>query len=159
MLLKLSRIVTLFVLAAAVVGAQGRGDSGGSGAPPMNPDPTPFDQFVEKLKLDSKQLQEITGIFNTAGAEAVPVSNELLQLRQKLLAAETAGKAEDVSAALANYTSTAMKMTAIEVRAFKKVQGVLKANQLSKSAEAFSLIAGIFNVPTRSQSRRPGGGL
>ena len=158
MLSRLIRTFILFVLAAAVVGAQGRGDAGGSGAPPMNPDPTPFDQFVEKLKLDGKQIQEVTGILNTAAAEAVPVSNELLQLRGKLLAAETAGKAEDVSAALANYTSTAMKMTTLEVRAFKKIQGVLKPNQLNKSAEAFSLIAGIFNVPTRSP-RGPRGGL
>jgi hypothetical protein len=158
-LLKISRILILLVLAAAAVGAQ-RGDAGGSGAPPMNPDPTPFDEFVTKLKLDGRQLTEIQNILNAAATEAAPVSTELLQIREKLMAAEVAGKADEMSGLLTSYTTTAAKMTALEVKAFKKVQGVLKEGQLKKSAEAFSLIAGLFNQPTRARGgRRPGGGL
>ena len=140
---------------------QGGQDRNGSGAPPQTGDPTPFEQFVDKLKLDAKQLKDVQEIFQGAAAEAAPVSQQMIQLRQQLLAIEAAGKTEERAPVLTAYTTAAEKMTGIEIRAFQKVLALLKPNQKSKAADAFVVIAGIFNPPTPRTSmggRRGGGG-
>jgi hypothetical protein len=66
-----------------------------------------------------------------------------------------------MAASLAEYTVAAAKMTALEVKAFQQVQGILKGGQLGHSADGFAVIAGIFHPPaprSRGNTRRGGGG-
>ena len=146
---------------AAQRGGGGGGAGGGSGAPAMIADPTPFEVFVDKMKLDGSQIDQTAKIFQAGAAEAKPVADEMLQLRQKLLAAEEAGKTDEINATLTAYSAAAAKMTGLEVKAFQQVQGILKSGQLGKSADGFAVIAGMFHPPaprSGGNSRRGGGG-
>jgi Spy/CpxP family protein refolding chaperone len=158
-----ARILLVMLFAApALVTVQGGGGGGQSGAPQQNPDPTPFEQYVDKLTLRTEQLAPIQKIFTAASAEAAPFSRELLALRETMLTAESAGNADQFAAAAASYTTAAAKMAAVEVKAFAQAESVLMPKQLSKTAEAFVVIAGVFNQPTPRlnlmPARRGGGG-
>ena len=152
------RTVLVIVLAApALVAAQG----GGSGAPQMVADPTPFEQYVNKLTLKTEQLEQIQKFFTTAATEGAPISRELLGAREAMLTAEVAGNAEQFGAASASYATAAVKMAALEIKAVQQAATVLTPKQMSKSAEAFVVMAGLFNLPTPrlnlTAGRRGGG--
>jgi hypothetical protein len=154
-------VILLLCVAPVVHGRQGRGGGGGGsssmGGAPI--DPTPFEQFVAKLKLDSKkQLPKVVEIFTAAAAEAAPISQDLIRLRAQMV--EFEGKPDQLAPVMAAFNAASARMVAAEVKAFKQVQALLTPSQLSKSAEAFVLMAGIFNPPTPSGSRsmRRGGG-
>jgi len=130
-----------------------------SGAPPMTgQEPSQFEQFVAKLKVDEKkQLPQVQQIMQAAGAEAAPIEREMMKLRMKML--EVAGKPDELAAATTAYQAAAVKMTNAEIKAFGDVKAILKPNQTDKAAEAFVLMAGIFHPQTaRTSGRRPGGG-
>jgi hypothetical protein len=149
--------VTLICLAPAAYGRQNQG-GGGSSMGAMT-DPTPFEQFVSKLKLDSKkQLPQVQQIFTAAATEAGSISQDLVRLRAQMV--EFDSKPEDLAPVMAAFNAASARMVAAEVKAFKQVQALLTPNQLSKSAEAFVLMAGIFNPPTPrgAPSMRRGGG-
>jgi hypothetical protein len=140
-----ARTVVVMVLAApALVAGQG----GGSGAPPMVADPTPFEQYVNKLTLSTEQLAQIQKFFTTDASQAAPISHELIAAREAMLAAESQGRADQFSAAAASYTSAAAKMVVVEIEAAQQAASVLARRQISKSGEAFVLMAGLFNQPT-----------
>ena len=160
-------IGTLFLISLLLsvsAGAQGRGGGtsssvggSGGGAPTSSPDPTPFEQFVSKLKLDSKkQLPQVEQLFTAAATEAAPIVQEMMRLRTAMIAQH--GNADTLAPINEAYVAAATRMTAIEVRAFKSVQALLTPNQLAKSAEAFTLMAGIFQPPTPRAPRAPRGG-
>ena len=120
-----------------------------SGAPPIEGIRalTPFEEFTGRLKLDEKtQVPAAREIFLAAAREAGPVGVEMLQLRQKLLNVEL-GNAQDAKVVEDAYTAAATKMIGIETAAFAKVYATLKPNQQSNAAQAFTLIAGIFQSP------------
>ena len=125
-------------------------------------DPTPLDLFVDRLRLNEKQVAEVEKIFTAAAKEAVPVSQEMIKLRQQMLEIEASGKADELQTVLKSYTAAAAKMTGIEIRAFDQVKALLKSNQLSRVADGFVVIAGVFNPPTPTRTtpggRRGGGG-
>jgi hypothetical protein len=151
----------MIALLIAVPLEQGGRDAGGSGAPPMTgKDPTPYEQFADKLKLDSKQEKDVQQIFTAAAAEAAPVAQEMIQLRQKLLALGSTGKPEERAPMINAHTAAAAKMTGIEVRAFQKVLELLKPDQKSKAPAAFVVMAGLFNplTPRAGSSTRRGRG-
>jgi hypothetical protein len=133
-------------------------DKTGSGPPPQVGDPTPFEQLVDKLKLDSRQLPEVQKIFAAAAAEAGPISLDLIKLRAQMV--EFDGKPDQLAPVAAAFNAASARMVAAELKAFKRVQELLKPNQLSKSGEAFVLMAGILNPPTPRAPRanRGGGG-
>jgi len=143
--------------APAFVVAQG----GGSGAPPMVADPTPFEQYVDKLTLSTPQLAQIQKIFTAVATEAAPISRELLALRETMLTSELESKADAFAAAAAGYVTAAAKMAAVEIKAVQQTAAVLTPKQISKSGEAFVLMAGLFNQPTPrlnlTAGRRGGG--
>jgi len=152
-------VVLLLWLAPVARDIQAQGGGGGSSSM-GSLDPTPFEQFVSKLKLDSKKQQpQVEKIFTAAAAEAAPTAQELVKLRAQMVALD--GKPDQLAPVTAAFAAAAGRMTAAELKAFKQVQALLKPNQLSKSAEAFVLMAGIFNPPTPRASgtmRRGGGG-
>lgn len=150
-----ARIVIVMLLAApALAIAQG----GGSGAPAMVADPTPFEQYVNKLTLKTEQLEQIQKFFTAAATEAAPVSRELLGAREAMLTAEVAGNAEQFGAAAAGYATAAAKMAAVEIKAVQQAASVLTPKQISKSAEAFVVMAGLFNQPTPRLNLTAGAG-
>jgi len=163
----ISLVVVSLVLSAAVTEGrpdQGRGGgatggAGGGGGMSVT-DPTQFEQFVSKLKLnEKKQLPEVQKIFLDVAAEAAPIAQELTRLRTQMVAEY--GKPDRLAPLEAAFNAASARMVAAELKAFAQVQALLKPDQLSKSADAFVLIAGIFNPPTpRSPSpmRRGGGG-
>ena len=66
----------------------------------------------------------------------------------------------DLKLATEGYAAAATKMVALEVKVFTEVAANLRPNQLSKTVEAFALMAGIFNPPTPragAPARRGGG--
>ena len=85
-------------------------------------------------------------ILSAAAAEAAPVAQQLLQLRQQMLNASRKNSAEELKAAQDGYAAAAAKIGAIEAAAFGKVYAMLKPNQQKDSAEAFTLLAGLFSV-------------
>lgn len=150
----LTRLLLVMLLATPFVPGQGKG-GGGSGAPPMQTrDPAPLDEFVDRLRLDENQVTQVQKILQGAANEAVPVSAEMIKLRQQMLAIEMSGKSDELAPVLSAYTTAAAKMTGIEIRAFDTVKTVLKSGQLSRVADGFVVIAGVFNPPTPRQ--RPG---
>ena len=156
-----AKLLLALIMATTVVAEQGR-DSGGSGAPPMQAGPvTPFEEFVDKLKLDDKvQVPAAAQIFTDAARDAQVVGNQMMELRQRLVGAELAGNAADVKAIQDLYTTAAAKMTAIETQAFAKIYATLKPNQQSKAPQAFAVIGGLFIPVSGGNSRggRRGGG-
>ena len=148
----LSRLLLVMALAAPLVPQQ-------SGAPPMQTkDPAPLDKFVDQLRLSEDQVKQVQKILQGAAIEAVPVSDEMIRLRKQMLTVEMSGKPEELAPVLAAYTAAAAKMTVVEIRAFDTVKTVLKSNQLSRLADGFVTIAGVFNPPTPRPRPAPRGG-
>lgn len=146
-------MLLFFVLSLAPVAGAPEGQGGMGGGASMGAmggsvsDPTPFELFVKKLKLDSKkQLPEVERIFSAAATEAGPISLELIRLRGQM--AQLDGKPDQLKPVEAAFTAASARMVAAEVKAFRQVQALLKPDQAAKSAEAFVLMGGIFNPPT-----------
>src|SRR5581483_12385189 len=67
---------------------------------------TPFEQFVDKLKLDDKtQVPPAREVFMAAARDAGPVGVEMLQLREKLLNVTMNGSAADLKQTQDAYTA------------------------------------------------------
>jgi hypothetical protein len=148
-------LVTSFILALSLVpaasAAQGRGSSG-SGAPPMRA-LTPFEEFVDRLRLDDRtQLPEVQKMLTDGAQGASPIVVEMAQLRQQLINLDIADKAADKPGVLGAFDTAAAKMTDAEAATFTQVFALLKPNQLSRAPAAFEIMAGFF-VPPVSPGR------
>jgi hypothetical protein len=153
-----SRVVLVCFVAAAIVSAQGGGVPGGGGSGGAA-NAAALQQFAVKLKLDQKvQIPAVETIFTDAARAAQPLSAQLTQLRRKLFDAEVAGKADEVASAREALTAAAAKMTLIETQAYQRVFDILKPNQQARTAEAFELMAGLFQTTPRPSSRSGRGG-
>jgi Spy/CpxP family protein refolding chaperone len=152
-----ARTVLVMLLAAPAL-AVAQGGGGSSGAPQMVADPTPFEQYVNKLTLRTEQLAQIQKVFTAAATEAAPISRELVGAREAMLTAEVAGNAEQFGAAAASYATAAAKMATIEIKAVQQAATVLTPKQISKSAEAFVVMAGLFNQPSPRLNLAAGAG-
>jgi len=138
---------------------RGGGGGGGQGFGPPPGDPTQFELLAKKLKLDErKQLPDVQRLFSSIATEAVPLAEEMMQQRLRMLQVIDDGPA--LRSASDAYSSLAARMVTVEIRAFDELRPLLKPNQLSNTVEAFELMAGLFH-PVASGSgggRRPGGG-
>ena len=107
--------------------------------------PTLFQQFVGRLKLDRKtQVPAVEQIFARAREEAGPAGEQMIELRLQLVNATLANQPDALRTAQDAYMVAAARMTALEVGAFVKVYAMLKPDQQSHSAEAFAIMAGVF---------------
>jgi len=114
---------------------------------------TPFQQLADRLKLDAKtQVPEVDRILSDAVREAGPIAARMLQLRQQLVNLSLANKPDDARPVLEAYTSAAATMTGIEARAFAKINAMLKPNQQAGAAQAFAIMAGMFQTPAPSSA-------
>jgi hypothetical protein len=158
--------VVILVPASLALAAWQRGGGGsltGAGALPEGMvgegvrQETPFEQFSQKLKLDEKtHVPAAREILLAAAQEGGPVGMQLLQIRQRMLNVALSDKPDDMKAAMDAYTEAATKMMAIEAAAFQKVCAILKPNQQTNAAQAFTILAGLLQAPAPATGR--GGG-
>ena len=121
---------------------------------------TPYEQFADRLKLDSKtQIPAVDQILSDATREAAPIGQQMLQLRQQLVNLALENKPADMKPVVDGYAAAAAKMAGIEARAFAKVYATLKPNQQSSASQAFAIMAGMFQPPApRGSGGRSGRG-
>jgi Spy/CpxP family protein refolding chaperone len=106
---------------------------------------TPFEDFVEELRLDEKsQVPAVQKLMIDGATGASALVTELFQGRQTLLNLELGNKAAEKPAALQAYLAGATKMAAMEAATFAKVSAVLRPNQQSRAAGGFTQMAGFF---------------
>jgi hypothetical protein len=150
------------VLATSIVSAQGGGGGGGGGGAPSlgaYKVPTLFEELSGTLKLDYKtQEPAVQEILAAANKDATPIVQDMFTLRQRILAAEVAGKPDLAKAATDEYALTTAKMAAVESEAFKKIYALLKPNQQAKAVDAFGLMGGMFLPRTAPRQRAAGAG-
>ena len=148
-------------------GGRGGGGFGGgqSGLPAgIDAPKTIPQQFASKLKLDAAQRAAVDQLLASAATEAAPLAQEMLPIRQRMLNAARAGRADELKTAQDACAVVAAKIAGIEAATFAKVYAQLKPNQQKDASEAFALIAGLFSgAPAgggtpRGGMRGPGGG-
>jgi hypothetical protein len=126
--------------------------------PPVGGPQTLFEQFANRLDLNGRtQRPQAEGIFTAAAAEALPVAQQMNQLRIRLVNAEIEGNAAEVQKILEEYTTVATRMAEMEAQAFANVFALLDQGQRRRATEAFHIIAGVF-VPTPSTTPQRGTG-
>ena len=120
---------------------------------------TRFEQFADRLKLDSKtQIPAVDQILSDSAREAAPIGQQMLQLRQQLVNLGLENKPADMKPVVGEYAVAAAKMAGIEARAFAKVYATLKPNQQSSASQAFAIMAGMFQpAAPRGRGGRGGG--
>lgn len=142
-------VIPAFLLLVALCPADAfaqRG-GGGSGAPPMRPN-TPFEDFVEALRLDlDDQVPPVQTLMVAGAKDTTPLVSELFQIRQQILNAELTNDAAAKAPALQAYVAGATKMAAAEAATFAKVYALLRPNQQSRAPGAFTQMAGFFFPP------------
>jgi hypothetical protein len=133
---------------------------GGEPPPPAVGGPqTLFEQFANRLDLNGRtQRPQAEEIFTAAAAEALPVAQQMNQLRIRLVNAEIDNNAAEVQTILEEYTSVATRMAEMEAQAFAKVFALLDQGQRRRATDAFHIIAGVF-VPTPSTTPQRGSGV
>jgi hypothetical protein len=160
-----ARLASGLILAAALVFAQGgmgeggmggmgggRGNRGGGmgdmGGGMRSQRQSKTDVLGSRLKLNGNQKAQLQDILSAAREEAAPLQQQFLQARAKIASASLNGKADaDLKPLLDDYSALAAQMDSVEVRAFAKLNGILKSNQQAKAAQAFELLAQILESP------------
>ncbi|MBM3749807.1 MAG: hypothetical protein FJW21_01315 [Acidimicrobiia bacterium] len=139
--------VFLFLVAVLPADALAQRGGGGSGAPPMRPN-TPFEDFVEALRLDlDDQVPPVQTLMVAGAKDTAPLVSELFQIRQQILNAELTNDAAAKAPALQAYVAGSTKMAAAEAATFAKVYALLRPNQQSRAPGAFAQMAGFFFPP------------
>lgn len=147
------------IVVAVALQRSGGAPAGAGASPSMGQaqPPTTFEQFVNKLKLDEKkQLPQVQQIFMSTAVDAEVIVREMTSLRRQML--DRVRASEDLTPLIASYTVEAAKLTGLEVRAFNEIRPLLKNDQLSRSSEAFAIMAGLFHPPTSGGARSRGRG-
>jgi hypothetical protein len=120
--------------------------------PPVGGPQTLFEQFASRLGLNGRtQRPQSEQIFTAAAAKALPVAQQMNQLRIRLVNAEIEGNATEVREILDEYIVVAARMAEMEAHAFAKVFALLDDGQQKRAPDAFQLIAGVF-VPSASMA-------
>jgi Spy/CpxP family protein refolding chaperone len=146
------RVLLIVALATGVAFAQrggGRG-GGGGGMPPMGggmPRPqSRIQQFADKLKLNEEQGHAVEKILSAGMEKAMPIRNQIDQSRANIAGALIENKsADEIKKLMDAHTALEAQLDLVEVELFSKIYSTLKPNQQSKAAEAFELMAGVFD--------------
>jgi hypothetical protein len=106
---------------------------------------TPFEDFVEVLRLDHKlQVPETQRVMTDGVKGASPLVTELMQARQQLVNLEANDRAAEKAPVLEAHTAAAARMAAVEAATFAQVYALLRPNQHSRAAAGFTHMAGFF---------------
>lgn len=144
-----ARIVSIGLLAATLMFAQGKkgGGSNGSNIPSV-----PFsggnrlDRISEMLKLNKDQKKDLKATFDDAQKEATPVHDQITKARLEIGEAITGGKSQDdIAKACAAESQLEAQMTGIELRAFARVALGLDGDQKQHAAQLYQMMRGMFN--------------
>ena len=130
----------------------GTGGMGGGGMPRVVR-PSKLEMFADKLKLTKDQKEELLKILSAGREEAMPLRQPIEQERVNITESILNGKADVLKKSLDNYAVLMAQMASVEAKAFAKVLSTLKPNQASKSAQAFELLGGTFDPPSRGMGR------
>jgi hypothetical protein len=148
----LPTLLISMLVAAAASSAQGRGEP----APPLGSSQAVFEQFAHRLDLDHRtQFPEAEKIFADASHLAPPITQQIQQLRIRLVNAEIEKNETEVKTILVEYRAAATRMADLEAEAFAKVYALLRPNQVNHATEAFALVAGIFLPAPPASARVP----
>jgi hypothetical protein len=139
--------LTIVLIASAAFAQRGGGGGGGDevgGAGMSMPRPQPVSKaqmFADRLKLDKGQKEQVQVILN----DAVKEINQLWPLLAKTWAqfAEAILRnvsQDEITKLVGSYSANAAQLTAIEAKTFAKICPMLRPNQQSKAASAFSLL-------------------
>ena len=114
------------------------------------------DQIISRLKLNNDQRSEFITLMQSTQKDASTIIQTLLKSRQDLANAMIQGKSDTEIAPFTQAMNDAQfQMTGVEVKAFQKIVGLLKPNQVSKAPEAFDLMTDIFlPQPGRGRGER-----
>ena len=132
-----------------------------TGAPKLSlQEPLPGEKMIDRLKLDDKtQAPEVRLLLMDASREATAPGQKMLELRQQLVNLALQNNANEMKAATDAYAAAATEMAGVEARAFAKIYALLKPNQQPNAAQAFAMMAGIFQLsPGRGRGGQRGGG-
>jgi len=152
----LHRILTIGILAAAALFAQGGGGGGRGGggggrggdmAPMGNFGPVnKLDRISDMLKLTKDQKKDLKQTFDDAQKEAIPIHDQIVKARLSLGEAIAAGKpAEEISQASTAEAALETQMTMIELKAFAKFATGLEPDQKQRVGMLFGMMRGMFN--------------
>jgi Spy/CpxP family protein refolding chaperone len=132
-------------------GVPGGGGGGGGGTP------SPFDQLIDELDLDTKtQVPAVTALLEEVEPEARTLFQELVARRQDLLNVETNRSSDPAPAAA--YTATATQLIGLETKVFGEIFALLTPKQRQKAAKGFDRLEALFKDTLSVSGRAPGGG-
>jgi hypothetical protein len=144
-------------MSAAGGGMGGEGGMGG-GAPRMQR-PTKAQMFVEKLKLNSDQQEEVQKILSEASQKANPVAGRISQGRQAIATLLLQKKTdEEMKPVMEQFAAVCADLTRIEADAFARIYATLKPNQQKAAPQAFVLMAEMFIPASAGGGRGMGRG-
>lgn len=132
---------------APISSGMGREDTG---APKLSlAEPLPGEKMIDRLKLDGKtQAPEVRLVLMDASRDAMPSGQKMLEIRQQLVNLAIQNRADELKAAADAYAAAAAEMAGVEARAFTKIYALLKPNQQESAAQAFAIMAGMFQPPS-----------
>ena len=144
---RIALLTPILVLALLLVASDSFAQRGGSGAPPMQPN-TPFEDFVEALRLDNRsQVPQVQQLMVEGAKGSAGLVTEIFQARQLILNLELTNKAAEKPPALQSHAALAAQMAGAEAATFAKVYALLRPNQQSRAPGAFAQMAGFFFPP------------
>lgn len=120
------------------------GDMGGGGMPRMARQ-SKLEIFSDKLKLNKDQQQELLKILAAGREEASPLHEAIDKERANIANAILNSKPEVEKKAVEDLTALRARMVAVEAKAFGKVIELVKPKDVAKAAQAFELMAGMFD--------------
>lgn len=139
------RILMLVLIVAVVVLRPPSAMAQGGGAPPPMVVNTPFEDFVEELRLDAKsQVPPVQKLMIDGAKGTNALVSELFQIRQSILNLELTNAPGEKPAALKAYLAGATRMAAFEAATFTQVYALLRPNQHSRAPGGFIQMAGFF---------------
>ena len=154
-----SRLLLMAMLATTLVFAQdegagggggGRGGGGGGGmgggGMPRIQKLSKLEMFVDKLKLNKEQIEELLKTLEAGREEAAQLLRPIDEGRAAIVNAMLNSRTDAVKKGVDDYAALRSKMVAIEAKTFAKVYATLKPNQQSKAAQAFEFLAGMFDA-------------
>lgn len=131
-------------------GGRGGGMGGGmgmeGGGMPRIQRQTKLEMLADKLKLNKEQKEELLKILAAGREQAASLHPQIEQGRASIANAILNSKTDDQKKAVDEYAALRTKMVEIEAKAFGKIYATLKPNQQSKAAQAYELLAGMFDA-------------
>ena len=150
----LARILTIGMVACALVIAQRGGGGGGSkggggnmGAASFGGPTSRLDRLAETLKLNKDQKKDIKATLDDAQKEATPLHEQMNKSRLAIAEAVAAGKPkEEIEKAVMSEAELETQMTSLELHAFAGALKLLEDDQKKAGGTMmlYTMVRGAF---------------